>query len=328
MTVNRAALFIIATLVAPPAFAASPEQIAAEPNYDTVCADPEEPACIAARAALAAEVVEELEELDGWSDEEVYETAVAALDVDYPEVQEAGLRLLARGINRQEIGPVLLDLMLSPRPRLRQLAAKVMTRSTNQAWAKFGVDYGRDFGGSETSIHVEDAPVELGKYGFKAYPDAAAFPAGTKVEAHAAAIITADPAEKVLGFYRKPGGPAPLTTDALLGAAMPKAPKEQDTKALEAMAARVQKQMEEAQKKGDYAAISAAMAELMEAQTKVMDGVTTSMGIVGRLPSGVKELPATARWIVVDGTPADAQKALVVYRDPVFGKTIVRYFWM
>ncbi len=302
--------------------------VAREGDLAAACADANGPACAAARAAAAVDLVMDLEELEP-NTPGAAEAATDALGIDEPEVQNAALLLLASGTGTRHVTPELVALLYSERPRFRQLALRVAARGDDEALKRAAGEAQKSSEKLPALAVVE--PPGMRAPGFPGYPSGRPNPF---VEGErAVSFVTDDPPETVLRAFTPKGAPfKPQTHDAFLeantgsGDSGASGSGAVDEKRMEEL----QKKMEAAAQKGDMAAITQLSQELQKAITGQMNRLQAQMGITASVPGRLLQpgaLPAGARWVVVESTRGHATKAVLAYPDAVSRKTAVVLVW-
>lgn len=307
-----------------------------DPSYDPVseyearCLDETETSmdCALVRGLIRAELLEDLEAIEYSRDQRGVETALMALGVeDAPEVQIAALRILGNFASRPEVPGQVLPLLLGPYPAVQEVAAQVLSRTSDDNAASLGQQW--------TALHASwrprtafdelEVPDHFSDLGFPAYPGAQRFGAGDSDRSIGWA--TGDPVAQVTAFYAKALGVEPMD-----GMAWNERRTNEQLQVVQSFDKggmdELQKLSEEYARTMDPALLERiqAIQQRMGAQMDQASAAADSgVAMVSDPPTSVP--PEEARYLVAEERDGRVSRLVAVYRDPALGTTVIRMIW-
>jgi hypothetical protein len=162
-----------------------------------------DPSCPILHAAVVAHVVESLQELRDGNDPKAVDIALEALGVEQPQIQIMAAQLLV-GSTRDDVLRAAVPLILGPHPALQAGAADILVSGNNDALRAIGERWksGHQNPAATSAVRTDlPAPAVAAKY--TAYPGAVRYPPGDGPMSMG--WRTADPIDKVVAFYARPG---------------------------------------------------------------------------------------------------------------------------
>ena len=301
------------------------------PEYEKKCSGAEEDNldCAWLKGLVVAQTVEALEEIEYSGDQRGISEAMEALELEEePEIQIAGVRILALFPKTPEIESKVGELLFSPYLEVQKMAAQFISRSydTNPAVGGMGYQWNENHGNLRIISPYEelDIPAKYSQMGFPDYPEAFRFtPADSDrsvgwVIPNSASDVENDLSSKLgvkpIGYQEwydrqqqamtKAFAYDPAVTEEMQKL-MEQYAKTQDQKILE--------KVQEMQKK-----MSEPIEQASAKAEKSVDRVATP-------PHGIDA--NTIRYFIVEEKEGRASRLVMMYPHPAFHQTVIQMIW-